>query len=40
MQKGNLHGLGENPSFRWVDLDIHGYQKALEMILQDYESRY
>ncbi len=28
------------PLFRWVDLDIHGYQKALEMILQDYESRY
>ena len=28
------------PLFRWVDLDVHGYQKALEMILQDYESRY
>lgn len=28
------------PLFRWVDLDIYGYQKALEMILQDYESRY
>ena len=28
------------PLFHWVDLDIHGYQKALEMILQDYESRY
>ncbi|WP_316356648.1 tRNA (adenosine(37)-N6)-dimethylallyltransferase MiaA [Candidatus Neptunichlamydia sp. REUL1] len=30
----------KEPLFRWVDLDIHGYQKALEMILQDYESRY
>lgn len=28
------------PLFRWVDLDVYGYQKALEMILQDYESRY
>lgn len=26
--------------FRWVDVDIHGYQKVLELILQDYESRY
>ncbi|NGX50897.1 MAG: tRNA dimethylallyltransferase [Chlamydiae bacterium] len=25
--------------FRWVDLDIHGYQKTLEMILQEFESR-
>ena len=28
------------PLFHWVDLDVYGYQKALEMILQDYESRY
>jgi tRNA dimethylallyltransferase len=28
------------PLFRWVDLDIHGYQRAFEMILKDYESRY
>ncbi|MCB1107007.1 MAG: tRNA (adenosine(37)-N6)-dimethylallyltransferase MiaA [Chlamydiia bacterium] len=28
------------PLFRWVDLDVHGYQKTFEMILQDYESRY
>lgn len=28
------------PLFRWVDLDVYGYQRALEMILQDYESRY
>jgi len=28
------------PLFHWLDLDIHGYQKALELILQDYESRY
>ncbi len=28
------------PLCRWVDLDVYGYQKALEMILQDYESRY
>ena len=30
----------KEPLFHWLDLDIHGYQKALEMILQDYESRY
>lgn len=28
------------PLFRWVDLDVYGYQKALEIILKDYESRY
>ncbi|MDJ0651849.1 MAG: tRNA (adenosine(37)-N6)-dimethylallyltransferase MiaA [Simkaniaceae bacterium] len=27
------------PLFRWVDIDVYGYQKTLEMILQDYESR-
>ena len=26
--------------FHWLDLDVHGYQKAIELILQDYESRY
>ncbi len=26
--------------FRWIDLDIHGYQKVHELILQDYESCY
>jgi len=30
----------KEPLFRWVDIDIHGYQKVLELILQDYESRY
>ena len=30
----------KEPFFRWVDIDIHGYQKVLELILQDYESRY
>lgn len=28
------------PLFHWVDLEVHGYQKALEMILRDYDSRY
>ena len=28
------------PLFQWVDVDVYGYQKALEMILQDYDSRY
>lgn len=28
------------PLFHWIDIDIHGYQKVLELILQDYESRY
>jgi len=28
------------PFFRWVDIDAHGYQKVLELILRDYESRY
>jgi len=27
------------PRFHWLDLEVHGYQKALEIILRDYESR-
>jgi len=27
------------PCFHWLDLEVHGYQKALEIILRDYESR-
>ena len=30
----------KEPLFRWIDLDIHGYQKVHELILQDYESCY
>ena len=30
----------QKPLFHWVDLEVHGYQRALEMIIQDYESRY
>ena len=30
----------QEPLFHWIDLDICGYQKTLERILQDYESRY
>lgn len=30
----------KEPLFRWVDIDIYGYQKALELILQDSESSY
>ncbi len=30
----------KDPKFRWVDLDIYGYQKTVEMVIQDYESRY
>jgi tRNA dimethylallyltransferase len=26
--------------FRFLDIDVHGYQKILELIIQDYESRY
>ena len=28
------------PLFHWVDLDVYGYQKAFEMIVQDYETRH
>ena len=28
----------KEPLFCWVNIDIHGYQKILELILQDYES--
>ncbi len=30
----------KEPLFQWVDLDLHGYEKTLEMILQDYEAHY
>ncbi|MCY3975299.1 MAG: tRNA (adenosine(37)-N6)-dimethylallyltransferase MiaA [Simkaniaceae bacterium] len=28
------------PLFRWIDLDVYGYERALDLIVRDYESRY
>ncbi len=30
----------KEPLFRWIDIDTHGYQKVLELVIRDYESRY
>ncbi|MBI3211562.1 MAG: tRNA (adenosine(37)-N6)-dimethylallyltransferase MiaA [Simkania negevensis] len=30
----------KEPLFKWLDIDILGYQRVLELVIQDYESRY